>query len=95
MRHAELLEHRWKPVPPADPAKIAFKDYGEDGIATRDLGPKTRAEYQRMSTGPRLTRFHSLTLDAITPTVLKSWWDAQTAQRGVASGAAQNPLRRR
>jgi len=93
MRHAELLEHRWKPARPADPSKVGFSEYGQRWIDSRDLGPKTRAEYRRMFDGPRLAYFHGFTLDAITPAMVKAWWDAQDAEHPTARRRAYELLR--
>lgn len=93
MRHAEILEHRWKPAPPADPSQVEFKTYGQKWIDTRDLGAKTRAEYQRMFDGPRLAHFHPFTLDAITPAMVKAWFEAQDANHPTARKRAYELLR--
>lgn len=93
MRHAEILEHRWKPAQPADPTKIGFKEYGQTWIETRDLSPRTRAEYRRMFNDPRLAFFHPLTLDAITPAMIKAWWNEQDASHPTARRRAYELLR--
>ncbi len=93
MRHAEILEHRWKPTPPPDPSKVQFTDYGQRWIDGRDLGPRTRAEYQRMFDGARLAYFRTMTLDGITPATIKAWWDAQDADYPTARRRAYDLLR--
>jgi len=93
MRHAELLEYRWKPAPPPDPTKVRFTNYSQKWIGTRELSPKTRAEYQRMLDGPRLALFHTLTLDAITPSLIKTWWDDQDPELPVARRRTYELLR--
>ena len=47
MRHAEVLEHRWKPTPPPEPSMDTFEGYARRWLADRELKPRTRAEYQR------------------------------------------------
>ncbi|MFT4217271.1 MAG: site-specific integrase [Micropruina sp.] len=93
MRHAELLEHRWKPPPPAEPDKVHFKDYGLQWLETRDLGPKTRAEYKRMFDGPRVSYFHPFTLDEITPVMIKAWFDIQDPAHPTARRRAYELVR--
>lgn len=49
MRHAELLEYRWKPAPPPDPTKVRFADYSQKWIGTRDLSPRVATGSLRYS----------------------------------------------
>lgn len=76
LKQAEIIEHRWKPAPPPEARSITFTDYAAEWLAGRELGPKTRTEYQRM-VNDRLAYFGPHTLDAITPAMVKGWWDAQ------------------
>jgi integrase len=48
MRHAELLEYRWRPAPPAEPEALTFAEYARRWLAERELKPRTRAEYTKM-----------------------------------------------
>jgi integrase len=48
MRHAELLEHRWRPAPPEAPESLTFAEYAPLWLSERELKPRTRAEYSRM-----------------------------------------------
>lgn len=93
MRHAELLEHRWKPAPPVEPDKVQFEDYGRQWLETRDLGPRTRAEYKRMFDGPRVSYFHPFALDEITPVMIKAWFDVQDASHPTARRRAYELVR--
>ena len=47
MRHAELLEYRWKPAPPAERGTEPFERYARRWLADRELKPRTRAEYAK------------------------------------------------
>ena len=42
MRHAELLEYRWKPAPPEEPENITFAAYAARWLAEREIKPRTR-----------------------------------------------------
>ncbi|MGI5952071.1 MAG: tyrosine-type recombinase/integrase [Brooklawnia sp.] len=76
MRHAELLEHRWKPPARVEPGTVLFKNFAQDWLAGRELSPSTRAEYQRMING-RLAWFADMSLAQITPAKVKTWWTNQ------------------
>lgn len=75
MRHAELLEHRWRPAPPLEPSKVLFSNYADAWLADRELGPRTRSEYRKIIDG-RLAWFDNYTLAQITPGTVKTWWQA-------------------
>lgn len=85
MRHAELLEHRWKPAPPPEPVPLTFAQYARTWLAGRDLKPRTRAEYSKMlgltEPKPGKTRtpglvdhFGEAQLREITSADVKAWY---------------------
>lgn len=87
MRHAEMLEHRWRPVAPQAPAKITFTDYARTWLEERDLKPRTRAEYSKMLgfTDPKpgkdrtpglIDHFGAAQLRDITSADVKEWYSA-------------------
>ncbi|WP_461109506.1 tyrosine-type recombinase/integrase [Tessaracoccus terricola] len=91
MRQAELLEHRWKPTPPPDTGQITFLNYAREWLQQREIGPRTLAEYQRMLDG-RLSWFHSFTLDQLTASKVKVWWNEQGASHPTARRKAYDLL---
>ncbi len=91
-KQAEIIEHRWKPAPPAERDKITFADYSARWMKNRDLSPKTRAEYQRALDG-RLTYFNDYTLDQISPGTVKQWFDAQNTRYPIARKKSYEVLR--
>ena len=91
MRHAELLEYRWKPPAPVTPNDVVFSDYAADWLADRELSPRTRAEYQRMLDA-RLSWFAEMYLDEITPSTVKAWWSAQGSEHPTARRKAYDLL---
>lgn len=85
MRHAELLEHRWKPAPPPVAVPLTFADYARTWLAGRDLKPRTRAEYSKMLglTEPKpgkprtpglVDHFGNAQLREITSADIKAWY---------------------
>ncbi|MBK9698222.1 MAG: site-specific integrase [Propionibacteriaceae bacterium] len=76
LRQAEILEHRWKPAPPPEPENVTFADYSSRWLVGRELSPKSLAEYHKMLNG-RLAVLNTFTLDQITPSLIKAWWEDQ------------------
>lgn len=91
MQQAAITEHRWRPAPPPVPGKLRFPDYAADWLSNREVGPRTRSEYQKLLDG-RLTRFTELNLDQITPSIIKAWWQAQGPKYPTARRRAYNLL---
>ena len=91
MRHAELLEHRWKPAPPLEPSKVPFLHYADAWLADRELGPRTRSEYRKIIDG-RLAWFAKYNLDQISPGTVKTWWQAQGTKYPTARRRAYDLL---
>ncbi len=91
-KQAEIIEHRWKPASPAEREKVTFADYSVRWMKSRDLSPKTRAEYQRALDG-RLTYFNDFTLDQISPGTVKQWFDAQNVRYPTARKKSYEVLR--
>jgi len=92
LRQAEILEYRWKPAPPSEPEHVTFADYSTTWLAGRELSPKSLAEYRRMLDG-RLAIFNHFTLDQITPSLIKIWWQDQGDRYPVARRRAYELLR--
>ena len=57
-------------MPPRDATQISFLAYATQWLEQRELGPRTRAEYQRMLDG-RLAWFHRFNLDQINALAVK------------------------
>lgn len=74
MRHAELLEYRWKPAPPPERGKVLFADYAHDWLARRELKPRTRAEYDKTLRGKLLPTFGARLLKDITADDVRAWY---------------------
>ena len=54
LRQSELIENRWRPAVARQPEEVGFAEYAERWLASRDLSPKTHAEYRRILDGKRL-----------------------------------------
>ena len=76
LRQSELIEKRWKPPVAREPDQVLFGEYADRWLASRDLSPRTRAEYRKVLDGPRLGFFASYTLDQISPGMIKVWWNS-------------------
>ena len=76
LRQSELIEKRWKPPVAREPEEVVFSEYAARWLASRDLSPRTRAEYRKVLDGPRLAWFAGYTLDRISPAMIKRWWTA-------------------
>lgn len=74
MRHAELLEHRWKPTPPPEPSTETFEGYARRWLAERELKPRTRAEYQRTLDNKLTPAFGGWLVRDITPDDVRAWY---------------------
>lgn len=74
MRHAELLEHRWKPAAPAEPEPLTFAEYAPRWLASRELKPRTRAEYEKLLR-PLVEHFGAAQLREVTSRDVKAWYD--------------------
>ena len=92
MRHAELLEHRWRPAPPPEPDRTLLRDYATDWIATRELKPRTRAEYQKILK-PILEHFGDAELRQVTSTDVKAWYETLDPTKKTARAHAYALLR--
>lgn len=79
MRHAELLEHRWKPPAPPSPEVVTLADYSTKWVSTRrnrhgePLKPRTRALYLGLLAGHILPAFGAYALADITPEMVDDW----------------------
>lgn len=73
MRHAELLEHRWKPAPPEEPKPLTFAEYSTTWLAERDLKPRTRSEYKKLMR-PLVEYFGDAQLRDVTSADVKRWY---------------------
>lgn len=82
MRHAELLEHRWKPPAPPEPDKVKLRDYSAQWLTKRrnrhgePLKPRTLALYRGLLEGHILPTFGDYALPDITPEMVDDWHDA-------------------
>lgn len=76
LRQSELIEKRWKPPAALEPDQVVFSDYADRWLDSRDLSPRTRAEYRKVLDGARLADFTGYTLDQISPAMIKRWWIA-------------------
>lgn len=79
MRHAEMLEHRWKPPAPPEPDTITLRDYSTRWLTTRrnrhgePLKPRTIALYQGILSGHVLPAFGDYSLTEITADMVDEW----------------------
>lgn len=92
MRHAELLEHRWRPAPPPEPDRTLLRDYAARWVATRELKPRTRAEYTKILK-PILEHFGDAELRQITSADVKAWYDGLDPTKKTARAHAYALLR--
>lgn len=74
MRHAELLEYRWKPAPPPEPERVTFGDYAKGWLAEREIKPRTRSEYQRLLDRALTPAFGDAELTLITSANVREWY---------------------
>ncbi len=74
MRHAELLEYRWKPAPPVEPENITFAAYAVRWLAEREIKPRTRSEYQRFLDRRLIPAFGSAQLRMIQSSDVRDWY---------------------
>lgn len=79
MRHAELLEHRWKPPAPPEPDQTTLRAYSARWLDTRrnrrgePLKPRTKALYEGLLDSHILPAFGDYTLPEITPDMIDDW----------------------
>ena len=104
MRHAELLEYRWKPAPPPEPERVTFGDYAKGWLAEREIKPRTRSEYQRLLDRALTPAFGDAELMLITSANVRDWYRtldpgkpterAHTYQllRAILNGAVQDEV---
>ncbi len=76
LRQTEMIEKRWKPPAAREPDEVEFSEYADRWLDSRDLSPRTRAEYRKVLDGPRLADFAGYTLNKISPAMVKRWWSA-------------------
>lgn len=76
LRQTELIENRWRPLQAREPEETVFSEYADRWLASRDLSPRTRAEYRKVLDGKRLAYFAEFTLDEISPAMIKQWWQS-------------------
>jgi len=93
MRHAELLEHRWKPAPPVERGAELFNAYAVRWLAERELKPRTRAEYGKTLRGKLLPTFGAKPLRDITPDDVRNWYRSLDPQLKTARTHAYALLR--
>lgn len=74
MRHAELLEHRWKPAPPVERGTEQFEVYARRWLAERELKPRTRAEYGKTLSNKLVPAFGDTRLRDITADEVRAWY---------------------
>lgn len=92
MRHAELLEYRWKPAPPPEPEALTFGDYATDWLARRELKPRTRSEYGK-TLKPLLESFGHAQLRDITSADVREWYGTLDPTKPTARSHAYALLR--
>lgn len=92
MRHAELLEYRWKPTPPPERPSISFGDYATEWLVGRELKPRTRSEYAK-TLKPLMAYFGDAQLTDITSSDVKSWYATLDPDKKTARAHAYSLLR--
>jgi integrase len=92
MRHAELLEYRWRPAPPPIPDSLSFADYAAEWLARRELKPRTRSEYRKMLAG-LLSSFGHVEIRDITSADVRAWFDSLDPAKRTARAHAYSLLR--
>lgn len=81
MRHAEILEYRWKPPAPPAPDTTTFRDYAKTWVERRrnrdgePLKPRTKALYNGLLEGHILPTFGDYAVTEITPDMVDDWHD--------------------
>ena len=93
MRHAELLEHRWKPAPPAERGRETFADYAHRWLDERELKPRTRSEYRRILDAALLPVFGNTPLKDIHPDAVRAWYRSLDPDKKTARTHAYSLLR--
>lgn len=93
MRHAELLEHRWKPDAPAERGRVLFVDYGRAWLAERELKPRTRAEYSRIMECTLIPVFGDYFLRDLDAETIRAWYRSLDPDKKTARAHAYALLR--
>lgn len=81
MRHAELLEYRWKPPAPPEPDTTTLRDYSARWLDSRrnrhgePLKPRTKALYRGLLDGCILPELGDYAVPEITPEMVDDWYD--------------------
>lgn len=79
----------------APPRKVragTLESYSEDWLATRDLKPRTRAEYRGLLDRRILPDLGDVSVDRLTPAVVRSWFAAQGDDRPTDTAKAYGLL---
>lgn len=92
MRHAELLEYRWKPTAPEEPDPLTFGEYARQWLDRRELKPRTRAEYAK-TLEPLLRAFGDAQLRGITSRDVRAWYETLDPTKRTARAHAYSLLR--
>ena len=93
MRHAEVLEHRWKPAPPVERGTEQFESYARRWLAERELKPRTRAEYGKTLDNKLVPAFGGRPLRDITAEDVRAWYRSLDPNRKTARSHAYALLR--
>jgi integrase len=84
-QRTDLARGDWeRPTPPAAPVE-SLGTYGRAWLATRSLRPRTRSEYQKLLDGHLMLTFGDVSLDQITPSMVRRWH----AELGEQTGPTQ------
>lgn len=73
MQQSKIIEHRWKPAPPPT-STLTLAEYAATWLAGRELKPRTRAEYRRLLDTKILPSLGHMSLSAITPVDVRTWY---------------------
>ncbi|SHJ26459.1 Site-specific recombinase XerD [Tessaracoccus bendigoensis DSM 12906] len=92
MRHAELLEYRWKPAAPAEPEPLSFREYSATWLRERELKPRTRAEYAKLL-ATLVEYFGDAQLREITSADIKTWYQTLDPSKRSARAHLYSMLR--
>lgn len=92
MRHAELLEYRWKPAAPAEPEPLTFREYSEQWLRERELKPRTRSEYAKLLT-TLVEYFGDAQLRELTSADIKTWYQTLDPSKRSARAHLYSMLR--
>lgn len=93
MRHAEVLEYRWRPAPPPEPSTETFEGYARRWLIDRELKPRTRAEYARTLDAKLIPTFGGMLVRDITPEDVRTWYRSLDPTKKTARTHAYSLLR--